>query len=701
MTLYINGYSNTNFQKFVDFAVGKVSIGKKNTIARLDKTATGLGGHVITAHTEDGVGGLSAFFRSQAKQRVNNETRESFRLAISSLFGGGKNVPESVWKAMKLGDYGQGKPLTAHRIMVVKKAVDKVKQQFDEAVQKAKNNAKSEYYKNDNERNAQIDTLISKTIASCMTKPDLLDVVVDNMAAILVGGDGKHRTEAAIRKKINGLKQNYMELRQLALNNPSVLEPGKFFIAAMNGKTIPKGMIKTIVEATKNVPINALTKLSTSSSAYGIHKAMNQFRNDINDVMNKADVENLMDGTDEKVACRDFATQLIIARCGKGAARKMQAALESTKAAKVMKLYDEIGNGGFDKDGMSEGLIAATKLQGDSHKLYLNQMKQAVDMVCGIQRDEYMPVVEFEGEIDYAELEGDKIFTEITEEAQKHLDATRENYLKNTVQGMGKGVKEIRDIIEKKLGPDVPEPREVIRKDARVIAKNIINWALVIDCKRFAEGKPEETMFYKALTQGMNVKLPGDKKMSNDFATACDELAQFVTRNANATYAKLDDKTKAKVHIVMSLLTRQTMKAATQSNAIALDPNKKEQAFDMMTAQDESKCGFTLEMDNLGGLFVKFEADLDVNGFKTMDGKTILTGEGSKYNSKVSLQMTLPELDRLAELDYTQFDEKAAENVYNTAETDNFAKTVNSFEQKFKLDRVNTSCDTAFDMTLK
>ncbi|MBO7620465.1 MAG: hypothetical protein J6T06_08150, partial [Victivallales bacterium] len=141
MTLYINGYSNTDFQKFVDFADTKVKIRKGNTIARLDDIATGLGGHVITAHTKDGVGGLSAFFRSQAKQRVNNETRESFRLAISSLFGGGKNVPESVWKAMKLGDYGQGKPLTAHRIMVVKKAIDKVKQQFDEAVQKAKNNA--------------------------------------------------------------------------------------------------------------------------------------------------------------------------------------------------------------------------------------------------------------------------------------------------------------------------------------------------------------------------------------------------------------------------------------------------------------------------------------------------------------------------------------------------------------------------------
>lgn len=40
------------------------------------------------------------------------------------MFGGEANIPESVKKAMLLGDYGDGKPLTARRIMAVKDAID-------------------------------------------------------------------------------------------------------------------------------------------------------------------------------------------------------------------------------------------------------------------------------------------------------------------------------------------------------------------------------------------------------------------------------------------------------------------------------------------------------------------------------------------------------------------------------------------------
>ena len=40
------------------------------------------------------------------------------------MFGGEAKIPESVKKAMLLGDYGDGRPLTARRIMAVKDAID-------------------------------------------------------------------------------------------------------------------------------------------------------------------------------------------------------------------------------------------------------------------------------------------------------------------------------------------------------------------------------------------------------------------------------------------------------------------------------------------------------------------------------------------------------------------------------------------------
>ena len=702
MTIYINGY-NRQFQNFVDFATEKMQAGKRTSIARLDDTVANLGEHKITA-AKGGVGGFSALFRTKAKEAVNNATRENFKKAIIDLFGGASKVPDSVLDAMKLEDFGKGKPLTARRIMAVKRAIDDVKTKFDTAFQTAKAKVNSEYLRLNEEGKAQMDDRIRNIITSCIEDPDLLDVVTNNMDSILVGGDGKHRTGAAIKKKIDGLKANYRELREFAKDNPAILEHGKFFIAAMNGKTIPQGMIRTIIEATKEAPIDALTKLSTSSSGYGIHKAMNQFRNGINDIMNKADVENLMDGTDEKVACRDFATQILIARCGKGAARKMQTALNGETAAKTLKLYNDISNGGFDKKGMSKGLISAAKDQGVSHETYLNQLKQAVDIVCGIPRDEFIPLDAFEGEINYAKLEGDRIFTELTQEAQKQLAATRENYLKNTIQGTGKGVTELRNVIDKKLGLDVTEPREVIRKDARVIAKNMINWTLMADCKRFAEGKAENTLFHKDLARGIAVKLPGGKQLSNDFATACDEIAQFVTGKADATYAGLEGTAKTKAHIVMSLLSQDTMKAATESNLLTLDPNKNKVGFILVTPQDLKDRVFTLEMTPGGGLFVNFKANLDLKGFTILadeEGKFTETGKGSKYNSMFSLQINTTELDRLAQLDFTKFDDKAALDVFDKAEADKIGTTVNSFDQLFKLDKVNASCDTTFDITLK
>ena len=274
MTLYINGYKNTNFQKFVDFADTKVRIRKGNTIARMDDIATGLGGHVITAHTEDGVGGLSAFFRSKAKERINNATRENFKQSIISLFGGESKIPESVKTAMKLGDYGQGKPLTAHRIMVVKTAIDNVKTRFDTAFKTIQTNAKFAYEKAGEAGKTMMDDRIRNIIESCVDNPDLLDIVVTNINSFLVGGNSELRDEESIHKKINELKANFAELDELTKKKPSMRELGKELMVGMRGASLPKGLIGKMMEVTKSVPIKALTNLSASSSARAVYSLL-------------------------------------------------------------------------------------------------------------------------------------------------------------------------------------------------------------------------------------------------------------------------------------------------------------------------------------------------------------------------------------------------------------------------------------------
>ena len=65
--------------------------------------------------------------RSVSVKEANNTTRAIFRQSVAAMFGGEDRIPDAVKAAMKLGDYGKGKPLTARRIIAVNNAIEKLK----------------------------------------------------------------------------------------------------------------------------------------------------------------------------------------------------------------------------------------------------------------------------------------------------------------------------------------------------------------------------------------------------------------------------------------------------------------------------------------------------------------------------------------------------------------------------------------------
>jgi len=123
MPLDVNGYSD-QFRNFLDFANKEIQANAtkgRTSVAQADQSAA-LGNRTITANSNDKVG---KWFRSRDVKDANNMTREIFKNAIAEMFGGEKNIPRAVLDAMKLNDYGKGKPLTARRILAVKTAIDR------------------------------------------------------------------------------------------------------------------------------------------------------------------------------------------------------------------------------------------------------------------------------------------------------------------------------------------------------------------------------------------------------------------------------------------------------------------------------------------------------------------------------------------------------------------------------------------------
>ena len=129
MALEVNNqnlFQNAQFQQFADFAETAVKAGKEKAIARLDVGELGgIANRTIKPGSGDwvgiGVGRLSSL------KKANNTTRDAFMKAVADMFGGENHIPDSVKVAMKLEDYGKGKPLTARRILAVKAAIDAVK----------------------------------------------------------------------------------------------------------------------------------------------------------------------------------------------------------------------------------------------------------------------------------------------------------------------------------------------------------------------------------------------------------------------------------------------------------------------------------------------------------------------------------------------------------------------------------------------
>lgn len=120
--------ANTQFQRFVDFAGAQPDSIKSKAVATAGLSEAGqegklLADRAIAASRNDSVGKIS---RQQAVKDANDEVRSIFRDAIAEMFGGDNKIPQSVKKAMKLGDYGRGKPLTARRIMAVNAAIEKL-----------------------------------------------------------------------------------------------------------------------------------------------------------------------------------------------------------------------------------------------------------------------------------------------------------------------------------------------------------------------------------------------------------------------------------------------------------------------------------------------------------------------------------------------------------------------------------------------
>ena len=140
MPIDVNGYS-AQFNQFVQFAE---QAGKSTAKAQVGAAEGGaLAGRTIVAKTRsDSIGNVG---RLADSREINDVARDLFKRTVVDMFGGEDKIPAGVRDAMKLQDYGKGRPLTARRILAVKNAIDASgvlrQKAFDESISKFQDQA--------------------------------------------------------------------------------------------------------------------------------------------------------------------------------------------------------------------------------------------------------------------------------------------------------------------------------------------------------------------------------------------------------------------------------------------------------------------------------------------------------------------------------------------------------------------------------
>lgn len=103
-------------------------------------------------------------------------------------------------------------------------------------------------------------------IASCGDDEDAMEAVVENIFGICVAGSNALRTEEMIRAKIEAIKDNFRELREVADGDAALFKIGKIAITNLAGKSFPAGAFRKLAAAAR-ASVNSRTVEQMMSAA--------------------------------------------------------------------------------------------------------------------------------------------------------------------------------------------------------------------------------------------------------------------------------------------------------------------------------------------------------------------------------------------------------------------------------------------------
>lgn len=289
------------------------------------------------------------------------------------------------------------------------------------------------------------------------------------------------------------------------------------------------------------------------------------------------------------------------------------------------------------------------------------------------------------------------------------LDRLKEaqDYAANAVAGGGGSAEKVRgafELLARKVQDATGGSVADIRNGA-IIGQ--VNRSLCAECRKLAAGRLDTATFPMDIIRQLKVRLPDGRQLAKDFETARDQLAAFVADNSSATYEGLGGKDKAKVRILMSILNQRPGQGLLNSDGLALDPEGRSSQvfFGGKKGDDAVRYEYSVSFGEGGALNVKGNVVQEgintilVNGDLGND-LTIVAGPGSKVEVGMELTIAPDELERLAGLDYSKYDDEGVKAKYDDPNVKNRYSDTSLLGKDFMFSPGKVTCTSTYKLTV-
>ena len=698
----IDSFINAQFKTFVDFARGKDAGTKVRALVGNDGLERTVG-----AKSESVLNKI--FFRVPSNKAVNNEVRTLFRTAVARMFGGEEHLPASVKTAMKLGDFGKGRPLTARRILAVQSALEQIAAKHDTLLQKGL----AAY--GDRHGNGASANLVKLAFASCHGNADAMDVVDKHLLSIIETGGGQLRSKQDVKKRVEGMVANLAQLKTLSRKNPVVYSAGKEMLM-LGGKPVPREILAGLVRAANRAPLNLLRRLDADSTGVELHKALRQFCDTLMAALaSTGAAKKFADAPEMKTAVREFAAMIILSRCSAAALGHIRDALNDPVTSHLDAFFTQCADGTMTLPGnVPRETKAGVREAGEIAGNYLNLLAFCVqkNLERVVPGSAPVDIGACNGNPDIEGLGGDELIAEIVSMARAINARNVDDYVDEAVKGQGPAADDAKRIIRNKLG-EANNPTRKLGARLGANAEAMMNITVCGEMRKLAAGQTSQ--FEKDIDRRINATLrDGDRtiKLSNDFATARDQLARYVTGDDDARYDTLQPPARNKVHLLMALLSQETEKAGENGTQYALDPRESMPIFNLGTpprGTGRTTRAFTIDKRPDGGIALKYEMDKQLNSFQALDQAAEDRSLAPESNFKCVLRYGLSgdEFTRVANLDYAPYDDEQVASRINEHESlpdgksgykqNALFRAVDSMPEQFKIE-VDCTLDFALNL---